>query len=252
MNPTIEQMLNRRSVRNFSGESVSDENLNLILKAAHQAPTSVNGQQISLVVVRDKNTIQKIADIAGGQPQVASADVFVAIVIDYHRAESVMEDMGQKLVIPQAAEGILAGAVDAGIMLNALQVAAEALGYGTTAIGGIRRDPAAMAELLGLPKNTYPVLGTTVGVADPDMPSAVKPRVALDSFAMYEKYDAEKVAEGARQYDKDLRQWWDDIGMTEMPSYAASTAQFYSQVYFPNVAKTLEQQGFGFSDSVED
>ncbi|MFC1233818.1 nitroreductase family protein [Vibrio sp. F74] len=251
MNPTIEQMLNRRSVRNFSGQAVTQEDLQLILQSAHQAPTSVNGQQISLVVIRDKETIQKVADIAGGQPQVAGADIFVAVVVDYFRAESVMKELGQEIVIPRAAEGIMAGAVDAGIMLNAIQTAAEAMGYGTTAIGGIRRDPQAMIELLGLPKNTYPLVGTTIGVPDTDMPSAVKPRVAIESFAMYEKYDANNVASGAKQYDKDLRQWWDKIGMTDMPSYAASTGSFYSQVYFPTIAKTLKAQGFGFDDTIE-
>lgn len=32
MNETIKQLSNRRSVREFTGESVSDEDLNLILK----------------------------------------------------------------------------------------------------------------------------------------------------------------------------------------------------------------------------
>lgn len=54
MNQVIEQMKNRRSVRGFSGESVKDEDLKEILVAAQQAPSSVNGEQISLVVIRDK------------------------------------------------------------------------------------------------------------------------------------------------------------------------------------------------------
>ncbi|MDG3085506.1 nitroreductase family protein [Vibrio hannami] len=248
MNPTLEQMLNRRSVRNFTGEAVKDEDLELILKAAQQAPTSINGQQVSLVVTRDKETIKKIAEIAGGQPQVATADVFVTVVIDYHRAETAMKEIDQEMVISRSAEGIVVGAVDAGIAVNALQTAAASFGYGTTVIGGIRNNPEAMIELLGLPKNTFPALGSTIGVPDKDILSAVKPRVALDSFAMSEKYDAEKVAEGAKQYDADLRQWWDNIGMKEMPSYTAQTAQFYSKIYFPQVAKTLEQQGFVFTD----
>ena len=57
---------NRRSVRGFSGESVKDEDLKEILVAAQQAPSSVNGEQISLVVIRDKDKIAKIAEIAGG------------------------------------------------------------------------------------------------------------------------------------------------------------------------------------------
>ncbi len=66
MNQVIEQMKNRRSVRGFSGESVKDEDLKEILVAAQQAPSSVNGEQISLVVIRDKDKIAKIAEIAGG------------------------------------------------------------------------------------------------------------------------------------------------------------------------------------------
>lgn len=248
MNPVIDQMLNRRSIRNFTGEAVKDEHLDLILKATQQAPTSINGQQISLVVTRDKETIQKIAEIAGGQPQVATADVFVTVVIDYHRADAAMKEVDQEMVISRSAEGIVVGSVDAGIAVNALQTAAESLGYGTTVIGGIRNNPAAMIELLGLPENTYPALGSTIGVPDTNVPSAVKPRVALDSFAMDEKYNAEKVAEGVKEYDVALRNWWDSIGLKEMPSYTAQTAQFYSNIYFPQIAKTMKQQGFEFTD----
>lgn len=250
MNTIIEQQLNRRSVRDFNGEAVKAEDLTHILQAAQQAPTSINGQQISLVVTRDKDTIQKIAELAGGQPQVAGADVFVTIVVDYHRPASAMEAIDQSLVINQSAEGLMVGAVDAGIMLNAVQTAAESLGYGTTAIGGIRANPEAMIELLNLPANTFPMVGSTIGVPDTSVPSAVKPRVSLESFAMFEQYDAEKVARGAKQYDVELREWWDSIGMQDMPSYAASTGQYYSQIYFSTVGKTLEKQGFMFQDEL--
>lgn len=54
MNKVIEQLQNRRSVRNFTGEKVKDEDLELILRTAQRAPSSVNGQQISLIVTRDK------------------------------------------------------------------------------------------------------------------------------------------------------------------------------------------------------
>ncbi|PSW09370.1 NADPH-dependent oxidoreductase [Photobacterium rosenbergii] len=248
MNATIEQLLNRRSIRNFTGESVKDADLNLILQAAQQAPTSINGQQVSLVVTRDKEKIKQIAEIAGGQPQVATADVFVTVVIDYHRAGAAMKHAGQDMVIAKSAEGIVVGSVDAGIAVNALQTAAESLGYGTTVIGGIRNNPQAMIDLLKLPENTYPALGSTIGVIDTNVASAVKPRVALESFAMDEKYDAEKVTQGAIQYDRDLRKWWDSIGLTDMPSYTAQTGQFYSNIYFPQVAKSMKSQGFKFTD----
>ncbi|MFZ2709194.1 MAG: nitroreductase family protein, partial [Leptotrichiaceae bacterium] len=159
MNQVIEQMKNRRSVRGFSGESVKDEDLKEILVAAQQAPSSVNGEQISLVVIRDKDKIAKIAEIAGGQPQVAGADIFILVTIDFYRSTYAMKKEGKQNVIPMSAEGILVGAVDGGIMLNALQTAAESFGYGTTAIGGIRRNPDKMVELLELPEGTFPLVG---------------------------------------------------------------------------------------------
>ncbi|NIY82461.1 nitroreductase family protein [Vibrio hepatarius] len=251
MNPIIEQQLNRRSVRNFTGDSVKQEDLDQILKAAQQAPTSVNGQQISLVVIRDKDTIAKIAEFAGGQPQVASADVFITVVVDYHRAAFAMADVDKEIVINRSAEGIMAGAVDAGIMLNALQTAAESFGYGTTAIGGIRANPDKMVELLGLPANTFPLVGTTIGVTDVASVSPVKPRVPVESFAMYEKYDSALVIQGMREYDIELREWWDNIGLKDMPSYAESTSQYYGQIYFPHIKKSLESQGFIFQDQLD-
>lgn len=248
MNPVLEQLNTRRSVRNFTGESVKEQDLRLILQAAQQAPTSINGQQVSLVITRNKENIQKIAQIAGGQPQVASADVFIAIVIDYHRTAVATELAGKVQVIHQSAEGIMVGAADAGIMLNALQTAANSLGYGSTAIGGIRNNPQQMIDLLGLPEKTYPIVGITLGVADDSQGVMIKPRVPLDSFAMYERYDQEAVEKGVKQYDQQLRKWWDDQQLNTMRSYADETAAFYQYVYFPEVAKTMQQQGFKFGD----
>ena len=62
----------------------------------------------------------------------------------------------------ELADGILVGAVDAGIMLNAIQTAAGALGYGTTAIGAVRSNPEKFIEMLNLPVkkalNVIPVI----------------------------------------------------------------------------------------------
>ncbi|MGL4206063.1 MAG: nitroreductase family protein [Aeromonadaceae bacterium] len=247
-NPTLTLLEQRRSERNFTGETIPEADLQTILKAAQQAPTSVNGQQISLVVVRDKNTIAKIAELAGGQPQVATADTFIAIVIDYQRATEAARLAGQPMVIDSSAEGLMVGAVDAGIMLQALQTAAGALGYGTTAIGAVRRDPQAMIELLGLPPKTFVAVGTTLGVIDKSKQAQVKPRVPLESFALRERYDLAAVQKGVAEYDATLRQWWDEQGLTQMPSYAASTAGYYQTIYFPKVAATLSRQGFAFKD----
>ena len=107
----------------------------------------------------------------------------------------------------ESADGILVGAVDAGIMLNTIQTAAGALGYGTTAIGAVRSNPEKFIEMLNLPKHVYPIVGTTTGVSAKNELKTPKPRIPLDSFAFDEKYDAEKVKEGVEIFEKEFRNW---------------------------------------------
>jgi FMN reductase [NAD(P)H] len=248
-NMTLKNLQSRKSIRDFTGEHVSEEDLKIILETAQRAPTSINGQQISLVYTKDKKTIEKISQIAGGQPQIAGADVFVTVVIDYHRTSSAMESQGEKHVIEQSAEGIMVGGVDAGIMLAYIQTAAESLGYGTTAIGGIRQNPKEMIELLGLPQKTFPIVGTTIGVATKEAKSGPKkPRVPFESFAMQDKYDAKKVTEGALQYDKIFRKFRDENGTAQLPSYIEGISKLYTKVYYRDTGKTLQSQGFVFKD----
>lgn len=247
-NPVIKQLSQRRSVRAFTGDPVREDDLTAILQATQQAPSSINGQQTSLVVIRDKERIARMAEIAGGQPQVASAEVVVVFVIDFNRTAEAAKIAGTEQVVERSAEGIVAGSVDAGIALATFQAAANALGYGSTPIGGIRRNPEDLIALLELPARTYPVVAATLGVPDTERLAQVKPRVPLDSYAMPERYDPAKVADGVSDYDAVLRAWWDAQGLTHMGTYSQDTSKAYSTVYYPSIAASLRAQGFEFSD----
>ncbi|WP_127841675.1 nitroreductase family protein [Actinomyces wuliandei] len=251
-NEVLSLLRQRRSVRAFTGEKVAQEDLTQILLATRQAPTSINAEGLSLVVLRDRDRIQAVADIANGQPQVAGANVVVVFVIDYYRTGLAAQQHQREQVVQRSAEGILVGAVDAGIALATFQTAAHSLGYATTAIGGIRNNPAALIELLGLPTHTFPVVASTLGVADRQKTPQVKPRVPLESYAMEEHYDAQVVKRGALVYDEVLRGWWDAQGMTQMGTWSQDTSSMYSRYYFPTVAATMEAQGFRFLDGPEE
>lgn len=251
MNPTIKQLQNRKSIRQFTGESVSDADLELILKTAQRAPTSINAQQISLIYTRDKQKIETIAKLCGGQPQVATADVFVGVVIDFNRTNTIVESVGKKHVIEQGAEGIMVGAIDAGIMLSSLQSAAESLGYGTTAIGAVRETPQEFVKLFNLPQKTFLAVGSTIGVPTDEAKNApLKPRVPFSSFAMEDVYDDEKVKKGVLEYDKTFKKFREETGSGALPPYSELTSNFYTSIYYNQTAKSLEAQGFKFEDEI--
>ncbi len=56
MNPTLENLLNRRSIRKYLPEQVTDEELDSVLCAGLYAPSGMNRQGAVMVAVRDKET----------------------------------------------------------------------------------------------------------------------------------------------------------------------------------------------------
>ncbi len=61
------KMINdRRSIRQYTDEPVSDEHLEVVLEAARQAPSGENAQPWRFIIVRDPPTRKKLGAIAGG------------------------------------------------------------------------------------------------------------------------------------------------------------------------------------------
>ncbi len=65
MNPVMENLLTRRSVRKFTAQRISREALAAILKAGIYAPSGMNMQTMRLTAVTDREKIQRLAEITG-------------------------------------------------------------------------------------------------------------------------------------------------------------------------------------------
>jgi FMN reductase [NAD(P)H] len=113
MNETIRIQQSHRSIRSYKTAPVSDAMLDAIIASAHRAPTSMNMQEISLVVVRDAEKRARIAELAGGQAWIAQAPVFIAIVVDFHKTDLGVRRAGQTQIIHESMEGFGVAAVDA-------------------------------------------------------------------------------------------------------------------------------------------
>jgi FMN reductase [NAD(P)H] len=241
MNETIRLLQAHRSSRNYKSDPVPAEVLEAIIESAHRAPTSINSQQISLVVVRNAASRARIAEIAGGQAWIAQAPIFIAVVADLYKTCLGVEKAGSEQVFQRSLEAILSAVSDAGIAMATLMTAARALGLGIVPIGGIRRDPQAMIDLLGLPPNTFPVGGVVLGYVVEESPQ--KPRMPIESFRHEETYHTESLKPAIDAYDLTLQEYWRKIGRADGLTWSANMAQNYSA--FSRLIKSVAQrQGF--------
>jgi FMN reductase [NAD(P)H] len=241
MNETVRLLQAHHSSRSYKTDSIPEEILEAIIECAHRAPTSTNSQEVSLVVVRNADSRARIAEIAGGQPWIAKAPVFIAVVVDLYKTGLGVEKAGAEQVFQRTLEGVLAAVSDAGIAMATLMAAARAFGLGIVPIGGIRRDPQAMIDLLQLPPNTFPVDGVVLGYVAEE--SSQKPRMTIESFRHDEKYHPETLQPAIDAYDRTLQEYWQEIGRTDGFSWSANMAQHYST--FSRLIKSVAQkQGF--------
>lgn len=63
---TMKIIQDRRSIREYTPEPVSDQDLDLILEAARQAPSGENAQPWRFIVVKNPETRKKLGALAGG------------------------------------------------------------------------------------------------------------------------------------------------------------------------------------------
>lgn len=121
MNDMINLIMNRRSVRNYNSQPISEKDLHTILDAAMSGPTCANTRDWSFIVVTDKTLMDKMAD-ANGHPAepLRRAPLGILICGDLQRA------------FPRAKDYWV---IDGAIAGQNMILAAEALGIGSVWLG---------------------------------------------------------------------------------------------------------------------
>jgi FMN reductase [NAD(P)H] len=242
MNETINLIKQHRSIRQYLDKDISEELVDEVLKATQAMPNSINGQQTSIIVVRDKEKKKKLSEVTGNQVYIDKAPVFLVFVMDFYKTSIGAEKHGRKQVIHESVEGTAAGVFDAGIAMGAAIIAAESLGLSVVPIGGIRKNPEEVIELLELPEFTYPVCGLVLGYAENQ--SKKKPRLPFETFKHVDRYHKEVLKTKIDEYDEYMEEYLKEIGREQEGNWSDLTSSLYQTVYYPKVKDTMAQQGF--------
>ncbi len=252
--PVIEQIYRHASVRRFSPEPVSTELVESIVAAAQRSATSSNLQMYSVVAVTDADRRARLSELCGGQAQIAEAPVFLAWCADRSRLDRICEYRGYTQPTEHV-EPFLVAAVDAAILMQTATLAAESLGLGSCYIGAIRNDPAAVIELLQLPRLTFPIAGMTLGW--PGETPKPKPRLPTSVILHWETYDVGDEEAGLLEYDRVMaetgiyrgRQVPVPGGAGEMEDYGwmEHSARRVAEPKRTGLGPVIRDQGFGLA-----
>lgn len=213
MNETISTILKRGSLRKYDEREISKEHLELILKSSMRAPTAGNMMCYSIIVVKNKDTKEKLSISCDNQPFIKNAPVLLVFLADFSKWYKYYENNNTKEFMNEKRE-FFEGPTEANLFLatqdaiiaseNAV-IAAESLGIGSCYIGDIMENYEYHKELFNLPKYVYPVAMLTLGYYPKEYKVPLNDRFKEEYIIFEEKYkelDDEDIKEMFKEKDK--------------------------------------------------
>ncbi len=205
---TLKVIQDRRSIREFTDENVSEEEIRMILEAARQAPSGENAQPWRFIVVRDEKTRKKLGAIAGG----GSGRRFTAEFVTHKMQERFanLEDEAKKKA---AFEKLTSGQVsafmadapinlvvvgkkdvwdlpfDTSAAIENLLLMVTALNLGACWVIAPCidiRDEERIKSLLSIPENMKTI--SIISIGHPTRPHRPRPRLPLSELVFTEKW----------------------------------------------------------------
>ncbi len=164
-----EAVRTRLTVRQFKPDPVPDEVVHKILEAARLAPSSQNLQPWHFIVIRNRETLQRLGQIASSGGFVSDAPMAIAIAMDNADRPD----------------------LDAGRSLQQMELVAWEEGLGTCFVGlRVAEQNQKVKELLGIPDNLVLITLLPFGyrLDNVNGTRGVRSRKALSEIAHNERF----------------------------------------------------------------
>ncbi len=141
-------ILSRRSIRKYTEEPVSGDDIEALLTAAMHAPSAVNEQPWHFVIIQDRKTLEAVSRLSATAPMVKYAPLAIAVCADRNLEKF---------------PGLWA--LDCSAATENILLAATARGLGAvwTAVYPFEERVNGIKELLNLPANVIPLCIIPVG-----------------------------------------------------------------------------------------
>lgn len=192
MNPIVESLNQRKSVRVYEDKLIPENEKQIILNAAIQAPTAGNMTLYTILDITDPVIKERLSVTCDNQPFIATAPLVLIFCADYYRWYQMFKRHVQPLRAPAEGDLLLANA-DAIIAAQNAVVAAESLGIGSCYIGDIVENYEIHRDLLRLPDHVVPACMVCFGYPTQQQKNRVKPsRFQISEIVHENGYQAEK------------------------------------------------------------
>lgn len=154
INPTLETIFNRTSIRSYSDQKVEKDQIMTLLKAGMSAPSAVNKQPWAFMVIDNKELMEKIGDEFKNAGMIKKASCAIIVCGDLKLA---LEGVAQEFWVQ-----------DCSAATQNILLAAHSMGLSAVWCGVYPNSERveALKNLLSLPDNIVPLNIIPIGVRE--------------------------------------------------------------------------------------
>ena len=186
-------LLERKTIRKYSGRNVDDYLLNDLLVKGCRASTTGNMQVYSIIITRDPAKKKELLPLHFGQKMLTEAPVVLTFCADFNRFSLWCRQNNAEPCYDNFLSFFTA-AIDALLVAQTVCVAAESEGLGICYLGTTTYTADKIIEVLQLPKGVVPVTTVTLGWPDedPEQPDRL-PLEAVIHEEVYHNYSIQDI-----------------------------------------------------------
>ncbi len=188
MNPVIQQLIERKSVRSFENREIDEVIIKDILTAAVNAPTAGNQQLYTILRITDPGIKAALAESCDYQPFIKEGKLVLVFCADCLKWFEAFQTAGCEPRLPGAGDLLLA-IDDALIAAQNAVTAAWSYGVGSCYIGDIMENIETQRSILGLPEYVFPAALLVFGYPTGQQQNRQKPkRVRMEYIVHDNRY----------------------------------------------------------------
>lgn len=244
----LENMKNRRTVRKYAVQDISESLLSELLEVAARASNTGNMQLYSVVITRDQAKKEALAPAHFNQPMVKTAPVVLTFCADANRFVKWAEQRDAVAGFDNL-QTFMAATIDAMLFAQSFCTAAEEKGLGICYLGTTTYNADKIIDVLSLPRLVVPIATVTVGYPEglPEQPERLPLNAIIhqETYVDYTPDSIDTLYRDKEMLDANIRfvkennketlaQVFTDI------RYTKANNEHFSQVFM----EVLKQQGF--------
>ena len=241
-------LLNRKTIRKYSGRNVDEELLRDLLTKGCRASTTGNMQVYSIIITRDDTKKKELAPFHFNQKMITEAPVVLTFCADFNRfnlwcRENKAEPGYDNFL------SFFTAAIDALLVAQTVCIAAEDEGLGICYLGTTTYTADRIIESLKLPKGVVPVTTVTLGwpAEYPEQPDRLPLEAIIHNeiYNDYSEYDIKNYYSQKEEREDSQKFIRENNKETLAQVFTDVRYKKNDNIYFSKILmKVLNDQGF--------